>query len=144
MKIELLLGGTLPAYSHIEDGAMDCYSAKDCDWAFENGTYTCDIPLGFKVDVPKDYILLLFSRSGMGFKQNISLVNSVGVIDCGFRGEVRAKLTYNGKFGLPPSILKGNRVCQMMLMENPRIYLDVVDTISDSVRGTDGFGSTGQ
>ena len=143
MKIELLTGGKLPEYAHFSDAGMDCFSTKECVWAFENGTYTCTVPLGFKIEIPKGHVVLLFSRSGMGFKQNISLVNSVGVIDSGYRGEVVAKLTYSGKFGVPPTILKGSKVCQMILFETPRMFLEEVDVISESDRGDDGFGSTG-
>jgi len=143
MKIEVLEGGVIPSYAHFSDAGIDCKARIDCKWAFENGTYTCLVPLGFKIEVPKNHVLLLFSRSCMGFKQNISLVNSVGVIDSGFRGEVIAKLTYSGKFGIPPMIMKGNKACQMVLFEIPRMYLEEVDTISESDRGEDGFGSTG-
>ncbi len=146
MKIELLNKKCLPQYESSGAGAMDCVASKDVEWEFNGTVHTAIVPLGFKVKVPTDHTLFIFSRSGMGFKHNISLANSVGVIDSDYRGEVMAKLIRH-KISLesPEDIKQGDRVCQMILIETPKMYLTQVDNINDweTTRGERGMGSTG-
>lgn len=143
MRIELLDKNCLPAYQQDGDGAMDCRARTDCEWVWENGIQVCYVPLGFKLDIPQEHVVKLYSRSGHGWKDNITLANSVGIIDSNFKHELQAKLIRVGiTIGSPPSIEKYNRVCQMVLEESPRIYLKVVDIIEENDR-TNGFGSSG-
>ena len=143
MKIELLDKACMPRYAHVNDAAMDCIARTDVSWTTENNVQVAYVPLGFKISIPKNYVLLLFSRSGQAWKSNITLSNSVGVIDSGFTGEVQAKLIRQGvSMDGPMDINKGDRVCQMMLVELPRIYLDVVDKIENTDR-SNGFGGSG-
>ena len=146
MKIELLSRKCLPQYGSSGAGAMDCIASRDVEWEFDGSAHTAIVPLGFKVKVPTDHTLFIFSRSGMGFKQNISLANSVGVIDSDYRGEVMAKLIrHKLSLDAPIDIQQGDKVCQMILIETPKMYLTQVDNISDweTERGIGGFGSTG-
>lgn len=141
MKIKLLNKSCEPSYAHSTDAAMDCKASKDCEWKYNGSVFTCEVPLGFKIEVPRDYALLLFSRSGMGFKELITLSNSVGVIDCGYLGEIKVKLiSYKTRF--PKEIKKGDKVCQMMLVYRPKIYLEQVENLEPTDRGENGFGST--
>jgi len=88
-------------------------------------------------------VLLLFSRSGHGWKNNITLSNSVGVIDSNFRGEVKAKLIRIGvALSEPDEIKQYDRVCQAILIQRPKVYLKVVDKVSETDR-SNGFGSSG-
>lgn len=142
MNIVILEKGCMPIYAHEDDGGMDCIAREDCEWEYNGLVFTCKVALGFKIEVPRDYVLLLFSRSGMGFNYLTTLVNSVGAIDCGFTNEVKAKLiSFSNNY--PPSIKKGDKVCQMMLVYRPKIFLKKVSKLSDTERGDDGFGSTG-
>ena len=145
MNIELLEDGVLPQYAHQADACMDCFSREDVEWEYEHGVQTATMPLGFKIEIPRGYALLLFSRSGMGFRDNISLANSVGVIDCGFTGEVKVKLIKHSiTMDCKEPIQKGDKVCQMALFRRPKIYLNKVDKLEPNERGVNGFGSTGR
>ena len=143
MQIELISQHCLPRYAHPKDAAMDCVARTDCDWILEGGMQVAYVPLGFKIAVPNGHVLKLHSRSGHGWKHNITLANSVGLIDPNFRGEVQAKLIRQGiSITSPEPIKMGDRVAQMTLEEVNKIYLDMVDSLSSTDRGS-GFGSSG-
>ena len=142
MKIKLLDKNCKPTYAHDMDACMDCRAREDVEWKFNGHVFTAEVPLGFKIEVPRDYALLLFSRSGMGFKDLTTLSNSVGVIDCGFIGEVKIKLVSHKGTSFPRPIKKGDRICQMMLVYRPKIYLNEVEELEPTQRGEGGFGST--
>lgn len=84
--------------------------------------------------------MLVYSRSGHGFKQGMRLVNCVGVIDSDYRGEVMVKLRMDqeGDF----NVKNGDRVAQAMLIKLPSYTLEEAAELSDTARGTGGFGST--
>lgn len=109
----------------------------------EYGNADCGTGLAF--EIPADHVMLVFSRSGHGFKYDISLSNSVGVIDSDYRGEVRVKLRADSTAGqeLLDNLQKGDRVAQAMLLPVTRVTLNVVETLTETERGTGGFGSTG-
>ena len=100
----------------------------------------CDT--GIAVEVPENMVLLVFSRSGHGFKLDVRLANAVGVIDSDFRGPVKIKLTSDHKTCM--KIEKGDRIGQGILMAAPRVAFKVVDELGSTERGEGGFGSTGQ
>lgn len=99
------------------------------------------IGTGIAFEVPEGYAMLVFSRSGHGFKDGIRLANCVGVIDSDYRGEVAIKL-HNDAW-IAKHIAKGDRIAQAMLVPVPRIELEEVAVLGDTARGTGGFGSTG-
>lgn len=97
---------------------------------------------GLKVEVPAGYVLLVYSRSGHGFKNGVRLVNSVGVVDSDYRGEIAVGLRNEGQ---DLFIVKaGDRIAQAMLMPVPTVQIVEVDELSGTARGAGGFGSTGQ
>ena len=98
-------------------------------------------PTGLAFEVPTGYAMLIFSRSGHGFKHNIRLANCVGIIDADYRGEVKVKLAAD--CGGDMGVKAGDRIAQAMLVPIPRVELIEADTISETARGTGGFGSTG-
>ena len=143
MQIELLDKNCLPLYKNDGDACMDCRSRVDVEWQWEGGMKVAYVPLGFKVKVPRGYALKLYSRSGHGWKDNITLANSVGIIDSGYREEVQAKLIQHSvNIESPSKVNQYDRICQMALVEVPTIYLDVVDELDTTTRGG-GFGSSG-
>ena len=87
--------------------------------------------------------MLVYSRSGHGFKHDTRLANCVGVIDSDYRGELMVKLTYDGAED-GPFIEPGDRIAQAMIVPVSQVSFDVVDELSDTVRGSGGFGSTGK
>lgn len=108
---------------------------------------------GLSFEVPAGHVMLIFSRSGHGFKNDIRLSNAVGVIDSDYRGEVLVKLRndqpgFNPSFLVNPSeeatftvIHPGDRIAQAMIVPIPTVELEEVDELSDTARGTGGFGS---
>ena len=86
-------------------------------------------------------MLLIYSRSGHGFKNDIRLANCTGVIDSDYRGEVKVKLTSDGDCDF--AVNAGDRIAQAMLIPVPKVELMAVTELSDTERGTGGFGSTG-
>ena len=97
---------------------------------------------GLAFEIPKGHALLLFSRSGHGFTQDVRLANCVGVIDSDYRGEVKVKLTNDNKFYKAFYIKEGDRIAQGMIIPVPAVEF-VEGELSDTARGDGGFGSTG-
>jgi dUTP pyrophosphatase len=100
---------------------------------------------GLSVEIPEGYVGLIFPRSSI-YKTNLTLTNSVGVIDSGYRGEIKAvfNLTYIGHFrgGYPYQV--GDRVAQLVIVPIPKIEIEEVDELTPTERGAQGFGSSGK
>lgn len=126
----------IPQYSHCGDAGMDLTAT---DMYFENGNIVYHTGLAF--EIPKGYVGLVFPRSSNA-KKDLILTNSVGVIDSGYRGEVLAKFK-------PINSCKefyqvGDRICQLIILPYPTIELTEVEELSDTERGSGGYGSTGK
>lgn len=132
----------LPAYAHNTDAGLDLVAiSKTLD---EYGNFVYGTGLAF--DIPRGYVGLIFPRSSIS-NYDLTLTNSVGVIDSGYRGEVTFKLkpyqnlsSRLGHFNYPI----GERIGQLIIIPYPDILLEEVDTLSPSERGTGGYGSTGK
>jgi dUTP pyrophosphatase len=103
---------------------------------------------GLMFEIPPGYALMIYSRSGHGFKSNIRLSNCVGVIDSDYRGEVMVSLYRDqgvNDYGLASTvkISKGDRIAQAMLIPVPGVTFKEVTELSSTERGEGGFGSTG-
>ena len=99
------------------------------------------ISTGLKVEIPKGYALLLFSRSGHAYSSGLRLANCVGVIDSDYRGEIKVMMHSD----LTDVIIKPReRIAQAMLVKLPDLDLVEVDELSETLRGCRGFGSTGK
>lgn len=96
---------------------------------------------GLVFEIPAGHVLQVFSRSGHGFKNSVCLINSTGIIDCDYRGEVQVKLLNQGDE--PFEVAQGDRIAQAMLTPIPKVELVEVTEVSATERGTGGFGSTG-
>jgi dUTP pyrophosphatase len=97
---------------------------------------------GLAFEVPEGFVMLVFSRSGHGFNNDVRLSNCVGVIDSDYRGEVRVKLTADTVAAHLP-VRPGDRIAQAMLIQVPQWEIEEVDELSETERGDGGFGSTG-
>lgn len=95
---------------------------------------------GLAVEVPPGHVLMIFSRSGHGFKHDVRLSNSVGIIDADYRGELMVRLRSDAA---PMKVYAGDRIAQAMLLPIPAVHILEVDDLSETVRGAGGFGSTG-
>jgi len=97
---------------------------------------------GLAFELPKGHALFIYSRSGHAFKDDIRLANCVAVIDHDYRGEVKIKLAYDGN-GFRNSPQAGERIAQGVILKLPKIEFEEVDELTNTDRGEDGFGSTG-
>lgn len=115
-------------------------SKQPCIMGVDARAATFDTSLSF--EVPTGYVMLIFSRSGHGFKNEVRLANCVGVIDSDYRGEVSVRLTADQ--GARPLVVKhGDRIAQAMLVQVPQVELVEAGDLSTTARGAGGFGSTG-
>ncbi|MHB0929704.1 MAG: dUTP diphosphatase, partial [Candidatus Nanopelagicales bacterium] len=100
------------------------------------------IPNGIVIALPVGYVALAVPRSGFALKQGGTLLNSPGVIDAGYRGEV-ASIVYNsGDSTL--HITRGDRIAQLLVLQLPELRVTEVESLPGSQRGDGGFGSTGR
>jgi dUTP pyrophosphatase len=132
----------LPTYGKEGDAAMDLTAiSKGFDGI--NIVYGT----GLAMEIPYGYVGLIFPRSSVS-KKELTLANSVGVIDAGYRGEIICKFkTTNPYHVIESADIEyeiGDRVAQIMIIPRPEISFVEVDELSDSERGDDGFGSTGK
>ena len=129
----------IPAYSKSGDAAMDLTAIsveKDDDGNAVYGT-------GLAIEIPDGYVGLLFPRSSNS-KTHLYLTNHVGVIDSGYRGEIKFKFRPINGFVDARVYAKYDRVGQLIILPYPQIELVESDDLSDSERGDGGFGSTGK
>lgn len=96
---------------------------------------------GVRIAVPKGYVGLLFPRSGNAAKKGLTLANSVGVIDSGYRGEVKGIMVNLGSD--PVTINSGERIMQLVLVPFLTAVVTPVLELDETERGENGFGSTG-
>lgn len=96
---------------------------------------------GIAVSIPEGYVGLLFPRSSI-WKVNSTMANSVGVIDSDYRGEISVVLDCSWSSDALPYTL-GDRFCQLVILPLPKVNIDLVKELDNTVRGTGGFGSTG-
>lgn len=137
----------LPTKAHATDAGYDLYAHSKSYDNDGNVVYGC----GVAMEIPKSYVGLVFPRSSNA-KKDLLLSNSVGVIDSGYRGEIFFKFKPSNVIEkpdlayIPESISKydaGERIGQIIIMPYPEIEFVEVDELSDSERGTGGYGSSG-
>lgn len=140
MKIKikkLAFDAKVPVYATDGSGCFDIYS---------NGVYRYDgdteiHKTGIAFDIPEDYVMLIFSRSGQGFNENTRLANCVGVIDSDFTGEVKVKLKRDDGGRIVAKY--GDRIAQGFITPRIKVEFEEVDELKATERGDKGFGSTG-
>ena len=124
----------LPSYAREGDAAMDVVAVNRevTDKYIQYGT-------GLAFEIPKGYVCLIFSRSSVTNK-DLMLKNAVGILDSGYRGELVLRFQKLGN----DVYEVGDRVGQIMIIPVPNVKIQEVQELSDSSRGTGGFGSTGK
>lgn len=132
----------LPAYA--TDGSA-CFDLK-ADLGHHQPIVEAGDPViintGLAFEVPAGHVMLIFSRSGHGFRHDIRLANCVGVIDSDYRGEVKVKLTCDQADSYM-GVGHGDRIAQALVLPLPAVELEEVDELSETARGAGGLGSTG-
>ena len=103
---------------------------------------TAFIPTGLALELPVGYAGLIYARSGLACKRGLAPANKVGVVDCDYRGEVTVALHNHSE--IPQAVAVGERIAQLVI--TPYITAEFIEseTLSDTVRGAGGFGSTGR
>jgi dUTP pyrophosphatase len=128
----------VPSYSKVGDAGMDLTITN----IKENTSFSVTYGFGIAMEIPKGHVGLVFPRSSVR-NQDLILSNCVGVIDSGYRGELQA--TFKKTQGLDSiSYNVGERGAQIIILPYPTIYMTEVPELSNTERGTGGFGSTGK
>ena len=141
VKIKMMedCGDLVPHKAHKDDAAFDVRSRINMD--LEPGIPHL-VPTGIFMEFPPGYEAQIRPRSGLAAKHAITIPNSPGTIDAGYRGEVKIIMLNAGKE--PFSIKRGERIAQMVINKLPEVIIEEVTELSDSIRGEGGFGSTGK
>lgn len=128
----------MPTYGTVNSACFDLYCPVGAK--IKPGE-TKTIPLNIKTEIPQGFCVLLFPRSSMS-KFHLIIANGTGVIDSDYRGEWKMKLTNIGKEEV--AVFEGDRLIQGMLMPVLKVEFEKAESLSDTERGTGGFGSTGK
>ncbi|MDP9329719.1 MAG: dUTP diphosphatase [Actinomycetota bacterium] len=129
----------LPAAQHPGDAGLDLCATEDVE--VKPGQRAM-IPTGVAVAIPDGHAGLVLPRSGLASKLGLTLANSPGLIDAGYRGEVICAVV-NLDPDSPVGIAKGDRIAQLVIVAIPQVAPGWVEELPDSHRGERGFGSTG-
>ncbi len=129
----------MPAKAHFDDAAFDLRSRVDMVLPVRKSVV---VPAGFSIELPVGFEAQIRPRSGLALKHDLMLTNSPGTIDAGYRGEVGV-IMYNGGTEEFP-IQRGDRIAQMVIAKLPEVSLVKAESLSETNRGTGGFGSTGK
>lgn len=135
----LIKADSLPVVAHPGDAGADLTSMEDC--VLEPGERLV-IGTGVSIALPEGFVAFIVPRSGLAAKHGITVVNSPGTVDAGYRGEIKVTLLNTDKYEAFP-IKKGDRIAQMIIMPFAQANFVPVETLPVSERGDSGFGSTG-
>ena len=139
IKLENGCENFCPKKAHPDDAGYDLYSRIDAVLEPLSGMV---IPVGFAMELPSVYEAQIRPRSGLAAKHHITVTNSPGTVDANYRGEIKAIL-YN--LGKEPFIIQcGDRIAQMVICKLPEIELVKATELSETDRGSGGFGSSGK
>lgn len=132
---------TIPTYGSAEAAGADLYACLSEPVTIQPGE-TAWIPTGLALEVPKGCAGLVYARSSLGVKRGLAPANKVGVIDSDYRGEIKVVLLNHGKE--VQTIQHGERIAQFLITPVVTPAYEEVSELSDTDRGTGGFGSTGK
>jgi len=130
----------LPHYASEQAAGMDVAAAVEETVILEPGDIDL-IPSGFAVSLPPNYELQVRPRSGLAIKHGVTIINSPGTIDADYRGEIKIGLI--NLSSEPFTILRGDRIAQLILAPVCQAKLRVVESLDQTARGEGGFGHTG-
>jgi dUTP pyrophosphatase len=129
----------LPSYAKAGDAGADL--ATRIDFTINPGERML-VPTGISIALPNGYVALVHPRSGLAIKHGISMVNTPGTVDAGYRGELQVILI-NHDLTQPVSFKKGDRIAQLVIQKVERADFVEVSDLPGSDRSSGGFGSTG-
>jgi dUTP pyrophosphatase len=128
-----------PERSHGDDAGYDLRAAEPA--VLEPGGRAV-VGTGIAIELPPGSAGLVLPRSGLAARQGITVVNSPGLIDAGYRGEVRV-IMLNTDRSAPFEVAVGDRIAQLLVVRHEAPELEEAGELGESVRGSAGFGSTG-
>lgn len=129
----------IPAYAHPGDAGADLIANEAVTLSpGERAT----VGTGVSIALPHGYVAFVVPRSGLAAKHGITIVNSPGTVDAGYRGEIRVTLL-NTDSSVPYSVAVGDRIAQLIVMPVSLVRFIPVEKLPGSQRGEAGFGSTG-
>lgn len=131
----------LPQYMTAHAAGLDLYAANDEPITIAPGEIKL-IPTGLFVEIPPGYEGQVRARSGLALRHGLMLPNSPGTIDADFRGELQVILGNCARE--PYTIERGTRFAQLIIAPVARVTVELVDELTDSARGSGGFGHTGR
>lgn len=132
-------GLPVPSYAHPGDAGADLHTAVDV--RLEPGERAL-VPTGIAIALPEGYVALVHPRSGLAARHGLSIVNTPGTVDAGYRGEIKVLLV-NLDPREPVELRRGDRVAQLVLQRVERAVFTEVEALPGSARGAGGYGSTG-
>jgi len=135
------LDPTVPLPSYAKDGDAGADLATRIDFTINPGERML-VPTGISIALPNGYVALVHPRSGLAIKHGISMVNTPGTVDAGYRGELQVILI-NHDLTQPVSFKKGDRIAQLVIQKVERADFVEVSDLPGSDRAAGGFGSTG-
>ncbi|MDD4816602.1 MAG: dUTP diphosphatase [Victivallaceae bacterium] len=143
MKIKISMydgcGDLFPAKAHNDDAAYDLRSRTDMELPVGRSVL---VPTGVHIELPPDFEAQIRPRSGLALKHNLTLTNSPGTIDAGYRGEIGVIVLNLGDKPFP--VRRGDRIAQMVICRLPEVELIAAEELNETGRGAGGFGSTGR
>jgi dUTP pyrophosphatase len=129
----------LPAYAHPGDAGADLLTTVDVVLAPGERAM---VPTGIALALPEGYVALVHPRSGLAARHGLSIVNTPGTIDAGYRGEIKVMLINHDPVA-PIELRRGDRIAQLVVQRFERATFVEVDELPASARGDGGYGSTG-
>jgi dUTP pyrophosphatase len=132
--------GQVPAYQTPESSGCDVAAALKEDLVLEPGRRTL-VPTGLKLEIPRGFEIQVRPRSGLAFKNGITLVNTPGTIDSDYRGELKIILINLGEE--PFTIKPGDRIAQLVVAPVLQGVFEEASSVNKTDRDIGGFGSTG-
>ena len=140
IKLDNLKELPLPSYATMHSAGMDLLAAIESDITLLPQERKL-IPTGIAIALPQGYEAQIRPRSGLAIKYGITVLNSPGTVDSDYRGEISVALINlsNEEF----KITRGMRIAQIIINQYPTIKWNILDTLSETVRSSGGFGSTG-
>nr|WP_255498861.1 MULTISPECIES: dUTP diphosphatase [unclassified Leucobacter] len=134
-----MLGDSAPTYAHHDDAGADMRASESL--VIGPGERAM-VGTGVSIALPEGYAAFVVPRSGLAAKHGITVVNSPGTIDAGYRGEIKVVLLNTDK-DKPFEVVAGDRIAQLIVMPVSKAVFTPVSELSESARGDGGFGSTG-
>ncbi|WP_107774176.1 dUTP diphosphatase [Nocardioides sediminis] len=129
----------LPSYAHPGDAGADLHTTVDVSLAPGERAL---VPTGIGVALPEGYVALVHPRSGLAARHGLSIVNTPGTVDAGYRGEVKVMLINHDPV-TAVELRRGDRIAQLVFQRVERARFVEVGQLPESVRGPGGYGSTG-